>query len=134
MKTQLLCTFTSPETLDVDLQILRQEYNIVYNYIYILNNADDENELFVTFNIDSDYTNDAYLKNTILVHRKKQTNTLYTINALNEVIKKENNGVLDKKYPVDWESYQNSIILTNKDRSLRIVDTEIYDILKFSKN
>ena len=26
-------------------------------------------------------------ENTILVHRKKETNTLYTINALNELIK-----------------------------------------------
>ena len=40
----------------------------------------------LTYNIDSP-TDILQLPNTILVHRKKQTNTLYTINALNEVIK-----------------------------------------------
>jgi len=40
------------------------------------------------------------VKNTISLHRKKITNTLYTINALNELIKTINNGVLDTKYQV----------------------------------
>jgi hypothetical protein len=39
--------------------------------------------------------------NTILVHRKKETNTLYTINALNELIKKLNGGVVDIAYKVN---------------------------------
>ena len=69
--------------------------------------------------------------NTILVHRKKQTNTLYTINALNELIKSLNNGVLDKKFPIEWENYQNCILLIQTDGFNRI-DTKIKEIITLS--
>ena len=95
MKTQLLCTFTTKEELQTSLQEIRTKYRIVYNYIYVLQNKGNLNELFVTYNIDTQYQPDKPLENTILVHRKKQSNTLYTINALNELVKEENNGVLD---------------------------------------
>ena len=52
-------------------------------------------------------------KNTISIHRKKETNTLYTVNALNEVIKDLNNGILDKTMIIPWESYENSFILVD---------------------
>ena len=63
--------------------------------------------------------------NTILIHRKKDTNTLYTVNALNEIIKTVNNGVLDKTYIITWENYKNSLLLTNNDGYRRIV-LELY--------
>ena len=69
--------------------------------------------------------------NTILVHRKKQTNTLYTINALNELIKSLNNGVLGKKFPIEWENYQNCILLIQADGFNRI-DTKIKEIINLS--
>jgi predicted amidohydrolase len=48
-----------------------------------------------------------------MIHRKKETNTLYTVNALNTVIRFENNGVLDKRYQIDWNRYRNSLILSD---------------------
>lgn len=60
-------------------------------------------------------------QNTISIHRKKETNTLYTVNALNEVIRAVNNGVLDKSYQLDWQQYQNSFILTD-DEGYRIIN------------
>ena len=60
-------------------------------------------------------------QNTISIHRKKETNTLYTVNALNEVIRVVNNGVLDKSYQLDWQQYQNSFILTD-DEGYRIIN------------
>jgi hypothetical protein len=46
----------------------------------------------LTYNVDLGNTKGEFaIGNTILVHRKKQTNTLYTINALNELIKSLNN-------------------------------------------
>jgi hypothetical protein len=65
----------------------------------------------LTYNIDGPVYN-LQLPNTILVHRKKQTNTLYTINALNEVIRYLNNGILDTTYQVDWSKFRNSLLLT----------------------
>ena len=67
------------------------------------------------------------MPNTISLHRKKNTNTLYTINALNHLIQLLNNGVLDTSYQLDWENYRNCILLTN-DEGLRRINTEIHDI------
>ena len=78
-----------------------------------------------------DPSSDAYyseLDNTILLHRKKQTNTLYTINALNSLIQILNNGVLDTTYQLDWENYRNCILLTNEE-GLRRIDTAVHDII-----
>ena len=58
--------------------------------------------------------------NTISIHRKKDSNTLYTVNALNAVIKNLNNGVLDKSFVVDWSRYENTLLLTNGDDLRRI--------------
>ena len=81
MKTQLLCTFTTKEKLQTTLQEIRETYHIVYNYIYVLQNKSSLDELFVTYNIDT-YKPEKPLEDTILVHRKKQSNTLYTIKHL----------------------------------------------------
>jgi hypothetical protein len=128
MKTQLLCTFTTKEELQTSLQEIRTKYRIVYNYIYVL-----QNKLFVTYNIDTQYQPDKPLENTILVHRKKQSNTLYTINALNELVKEENNGVLDKTFSIDWNKFKNSIIVTNVEGTKKI-STRVFEIIDFSKN
>ena len=48
-----------------------------------------------------------------MVHRKKESNTIYTINALNRLIKELNGGKEDKSYQVNWNDYRNSIILTD---------------------
>jgi hypothetical protein len=132
MQTQLLCTFTTKEELQNILQLIRETYHIVYNYIYVLQNKGNLDELFVTYNIDTSYRPDRPLEDTILVHRKKQSNTLYTINALNELVKEENNGVLDKTFSIDWEKFKNSIIVTNVSGTKRI-STRIYEVIEFNQ-
>lgn len=132
MKTQLLCTFTSKEELRDTLQTIRETYHIVYNYIYILQNKGNLDELFITYNIDTEYQPTYPLRDTILVHRKKQSNTLYTINALNELVKEENGGVLDKSFSVDWEKFKNSIIVTNTEGTKKI-STRIFEVIEFNE-
>ena len=70
--------------------------------------------MYVTYNVDpsEDYKK---IPNTILIHRKKDTNTLYTVNALNCIILKANNGILDKKFIIKWPNYKNSLLLTDGD-------------------
>lgn len=131
MKTQLLCTFTNREILQETLQLIRENYFIVYNYIYVLQNKSNLDQLFITFNIDFSKKPDIPLQSTILVHRKKQSNTLYTINGLNETIKKENGGLLDKNYQIDWSKYKNSILVTNNE-GIKKINTRIFDIIKFN--
>ena len=55
MQTQLLCTFTTKESLKNTLQSIRETYHIVYNYIYVLQNKGNLEELFVTYNIDTSF-------------------------------------------------------------------------------
>ena len=80
-----------------------------------------------TYNIDASGRVEIFPE-TISLHRKKQTNTLYTINALNETIKLCNNGVLDTNFQVDWENYRNCIMVTNED-GLRRIDTSVKEII-----
>jgi len=127
MRTQLLCTFTNNKVLSKTIDKIVDAYDILYNKIFILKNADDVRELMCTYNIDAS-GDIKILPDTISLHRKKQTNTLYTINALNECIKICNNGVLDTSYQLEWESYRDSILLTN-DSGLRRIDTEVQEII-----
>jgi hypothetical protein len=132
MQTQLLCTFTTKDELQHTLQSIRETYYIVYNYIYVLQNKGNLEELFVTYNIDTQYNPTYPLKDTILVHRKKQSNTLYTINALNELVKELNGGVADKNFSVNWDQFKNCIIVTNTEGTKRI-STRIYEVIEFNK-
>jgi hypothetical protein len=130
MKTQLLCTFTTKEELQNTLQQIREIYHIVYNYIYILQNKSSLDELFITYNIDTAFQPSTPLENTILIHRKKESNTLYTINALNELVKEENGGVLNSNFVIDWPKFKNSIILTNATGTKKI-QTRVFEVISF---
>jgi hypothetical protein len=48
------------------------------------------------------------------VHRKKQSNTIYTINALNEVVKSKTGGQLDTTFIIDWDEFKNCILTTSQ--------------------
>lgn len=65
--------------------------------------------------------------NTILIHRKKQTNTLYTLNSMNKLIEEES-GKRDPSYMLNWSLYSNSLIITG-DVSVRIIPLKISSIL-----
>ena len=127
MKTQLLCTFTNTKALSKTVDKIIQAYDILYNKLFVLKNENDTRELMCTYNIDSS-GDVAILPDTISLHRKKHSNTLYTINALNECIKSHNNGILDTSFRLEWEGYRNSILLTN-DMGLRRIDTSIHEVI-----
>jgi hypothetical protein len=80
----------------------------------------------VTYNLDT--INSNILENTISVHRKKDSNTLYTLNGLNEIVKALNNGIVDPKFSINWNHYKNSILLT-REGELKILKTKLYKIL-----
>lgn len=132
MQTQLLCTFTSKDDLQSTLQRIRETYHLVYNYIYVLQNKSNLEELFVTYNIDTQYKPTYPLRDTILVHRKKQSNTLYTINSLNELVKELNGGKMDKNFTVDWDMFKNCIIVTNTE-GIKKITTRVYEVIEFSE-
>jgi len=133
MKTQLLCTFTQVDKLDDILELIELCNDILYEKIYVFQNLKERNQLICTYNVEYDEENHPEdIPNTISLHRKKQSNTLYTINALNEVIRSLNNGVLDKRFPIPWGDYQNSLLLTNEN-GLNKIPTKIYKIVDTKK-
>ena len=133
MKTQLLCTFATRSRLDDIIELIIECNDILYDKIYVFENMKDRSQLICTYNVEYDEENHPEdIPNTISLHRKKQSNTLYTINALNEVIRELNNGVLDKRFPIPWEQYQNSLLLTN-DAGLNKIPTKIYTIINIKE-
>jgi len=99
----------------------------MYNKIFVLEVTNSE-EYVITYNVDQGNVT-TIPDNTILVHRKKETNTLYTINALNELIKKLNEGVVDTKFPINWQHYKNCILLTQHNE-LKQLNTKIHKIIE----
>jgi hypothetical protein len=132
MKTQLLATFTTKSEIDNTIKQIENAYTIVFNKIYVLQNENNVNELICTYNVDlskgADFND---VKGTISLHRKKHSNTLYTINALNELIANLNNGLVDSKFIVPWENFKNTLMVTNSD-GLNKISTRIYKIIKIN--
>ena len=127
MNNRLFCTFTTLDELDNLVKDLSNQYVIMYNKMFALH-IKSNNEYVVTYNVDQNNVNDIP-KNTILVHRKKDSNTLYTINALNELIKSLNGGVVDTKYPINWQHYRNCILLTQHNE-IKQLNTKIHKIIE----
>ena len=128
---KLFCTFTTLDELDAILSTINRRYSIMYNKIFVLESPQSK-ELMCTYNIDMGNASDSPLPNTILLHRKKESNTLYTINALNALIRTLNEGMLDTKFIVNWANYKNCILLNNGPE-LRKLDTAIYKIIDLNK-
>jgi hypothetical protein len=118
LKTQLLCTFAHKTDLNIITEYIQTSYEIPEQRIFVFSNIDTPDNLYCTYNA---FETQRRGQNTISIHRKKETNTLYTVNALNEVIRKVNNGILDKTYQLDWQRYQNSFILTD-DAGYRVIN------------
>jgi len=128
MRTQLLCTFTSKSKLNEIVDIIVSCNDILYDKIYVFENQDEANQLICTYNVEFIDNYEESIIDTISLHRKKQFNTLYTINALNEVIREKNNGVLDKSFIVDWKEFSNTLLLTNE-TGLSKIPTKIHQII-----
>ena len=128
MNNKLYCTFTNVNDVEEIIYKIRTSYVILFDKLFVLESLDGE-KIMLTYNVDMVNSRvNSMIDNTILVHRKKQTNTLYTINALNEVIKSLNGGVLDKSFAVNWNDYRNCILLIQTEGFNRI-DTKVKTII-----
>ena len=129
--SQLLCTFSNKKEITEMVLIIKESAPLSMRKVYVLQKEDNPNELMLTYNVKKSDTS-GFLPNTILLQRKKETNTLYTINAVNYIIKEANNGVLDTSYRLQWQNYRNSILLTNK-QGLNIINTRLKEIIDLEK-
>jgi hypothetical protein len=127
LKNKLFCTFSPKDKLEDTLDTIKSEYEIMYSKIFVLE-SEDSDEYLCTYNIEIQDRTTKVLPNTILLHRKKETNTLYTINSLNLLIKSLNEGVLDTSFRIEWQNYRNTVLLTQGD-DLRKLSTKIHKIV-----
>ncbi len=90
-------------------------------------------DFLLTFNLKIDEKDEALegfktkYKNTIQLHRKKETNTLYTINSLNEIVKAQH-GKVGKELKVDWTQHRDCCIVLSKENNLKILPINLVDI------
>jgi hypothetical protein len=129
VKTQLLCTFTNEESFESIIEKVFK-YELFSRKIFILK-LEPSNELVVSYNIVANNSH-QFLPETIMVHRKKESNTMYTINALNSLISSLNGGIVDKEYQINWNHYQNTLILTNGN-GYKIMKTSLFKIVDVNK-
>jgi hypothetical protein len=127
LNNKLFCTFTTLNELDNLVADLTSRYTIMYNKMFVLQIKNND-EYVITYNVEQGNVS-SIPENTILVHRKKDTNTLYTINALNELIKSLNGGVVDPRYRIEWQHYKNTILLTQQNE-LKELKTKIHQIIE----
>ena len=133
--TLLLATFCKSRDVKDIINIINDSFEIVAGKIFVLQDESDRHKKILTYNIVKEVVvfSDV-IKNTISLHRKKETNTLYTLNALNEVVMDQNGGKLDPKFSVDWEPHQNTLLVTYKDdetgeQNLRRIETRLINIV-----
>lgn len=120
-KSIILASFVFPERLETFLNYLNKRFKIEKEKIFIYDNIEDPLKKVVTYKVFLKDGNKVDLKSifptTIIVHKKGDC--FYTINALNKLIEMEHNldsgNVIYKDYKIDWEKYNNKIIITNKD-------------------
>ena len=127
MNNRLFATFTQQELIDELVYNLSSTYDIMYKKMFVLF-IKSTNEYVITYNVEQGNI-DTIPQNTILVHRKKESNTLYTINALNDLIRKLNNGMIDPTYKIDWQNYKNCILLTQQG-DVKQLNTKIFKIVE----
>ena len=126
LNNKLFCTFVTEDILEEMVSSISNTYTIMYNKMFVLF-VKSTNEYVITYNVDQGNVSNIPL-NTILVHRKKETNTLYTINALNDLIKRLNGGVVDTTFRIDWQHYKNCILLT-QNGEIKQLNTKVSRII-----
>jgi len=129
----LLASFlksVSEEEIYKEVEFIVNNLQLTNKFIFLLEDKENPDTKFLTYNavISKNKTFNPRLY-TIRVHRKKQTNTLYTINALNKAVALEHDGKTGRDLKLNWETYRDSILLTSG-KDLRIHNILVSKIFK----
>lgn len=125
-QTRIFCTFVDDFNLEPTIRRLLEIHPGIRIFILLI---PEEERFVISYSLSREAGLPKFLENTtISVHRKKGFNVLYTINALKEVIKKQNSGEYREGFPVDWTSYKDSILVT-REGYLRQIKTRLFKIL-----
>jgi hypothetical protein len=114
----IIGTFVKKNRILSFLEMLRSEYKIKLDKVFIYSIDTNQVEYLVTFKT---FDKDKFIKkinNATVMHVKN--GCLFSINALNKLIEKEKeDDKPNNEYLIDWDSYKDKlIILTNGELSV----------------
>ena len=116
-----------------EVEFIANNLNLTNNLIFLLEQKSEPSRLFLTYNaIPVKGRRFHPTLFTMRVHRKKQTNTLYTINALNLAVAEEHDGKTGRDLKLDWDKYQNSILVATG-KKLQTHPIEVVKIFKIEE-
>ena len=124
-------TTDSDEIIQKEVEFIVENIQLTNKFIFLLRNVEHPTKKILTYNAVTErgkpYNSRLF---TMRVHRKKQTNTLYTINALNLAVAKEHGGQKGKHLKIDWEQYRESLLLAVQGKLMvhRVKVSKIYKI------
>lgn len=136
-KKVLVGTFIKkPHVSERILKSIIENFNT--DKIFIFSVEDDNYKRLVTFNIDQNDLGDKFSHfkkanaNTIRLHRRKESNTFYTINGLNKLVCSQN-GSRDNSFGVSWDDYKNCCVLVDKEGQFNVLKTKLAKVIDWNK-
>ncbi len=121
------------EPLMKEVEFIANEMNLTNNLIFLMHQKSSPERWFLTYNAIPEPGRRFHPRLfTMRVHRKKQTNTLYTINALNLAIAEEHDGKTGRDLRLAWETYENSILVA-VGKKLQVHPIEVLKIFKIEE-
>ncbi len=118
MRPHLLCTFTTLQQLPTVISNVHKFYSNDVANLKCYSYVHDNDYIICVYNV---FVSDKRMRDTISINRKKESNTLYSINALNALISHLNNGVLDKSFIIDWSNYKNTLLLSQGEYGFKTI-------------
>jgi hypothetical protein len=132
----LLASFLNTESDDeitAEVNFIVNNIELTNNFIFLLQNTEDPLKKILTYNAITEQGKSFNPRlYTMRIHRKKQTNTLYTINALNGAVAAQHDGKTGKDLKLDWSQYENCLLLTTG-KNLQIHPIEVVKIFKIEE-
>jgi len=123
-------TTDSDEDIDAEVHFIVNELELTNNYIFLLQNKNSPEKKILTYNAVTQPGKKFNPRlHTMRIHRKKQSNTLYSINALNAAVAEQHDGKTGKHLKLDWAAYSNSLLLT-VGKKLQVHPIEVLKIFK----
>lgn len=137
MKTFLAGTFTEADSFPKrQARDIYEKFSPQKIFVFGIKEGVEISKYLLTYNVKQEQKDKALTefkkkyRNTIILQRNSYNNTLYTINSLNEIVKKQNNGVLSESFRVDWRDYKNSVVLSDSRGNIRKLSIELLDIIE----
>jgi len=113
---KLICSFTNKNGIFNFIKNVNDEFGIK-DFKIDLFNVESEGDYICLYEIQQ--VQPSLPKRSFLVHKKSQSNTIYTINALNLIIRNINNGILSKDVDINWDVYTNTLLISNQDSLIK---------------